>query len=78
MSIFTCIVRVLRYTEGMDTPLQLRVKVIEMRGKFLRGEGTQEDMNRAADAYIAGIVAHCKAQGKRPPKLSRAYLLRAL
>jgi hypothetical protein len=60
------------------TPMQLRAQAIETRQRFGRGEATIDELHSAFDAYIAGIVAHCKRQGKKPPKLSRSYLIRAL
>ena len=59
-------------------PMQLRAQAIETRQRFGRGEATIDELHSAFDAYIAGIVAHCKRQGKKPPKLSRSYLIRAL
>jgi len=58
--------------------MQLRAQAIETRQRFGRGEATIDELHSAFDAYIAGIVAHCKRQGKKPPKLSRSYLIRAL
>ena len=58
--------------------MQLRAQAIEARQRFGRGEATIDELHAAFDAYIVGIVAHCKSQGKKPPKLSRSYLIRAL
>ncbi len=60
------------------TPMQLRAQAIDTRQRFGRGEATIDDLHDAFDAYIAGIVAHCRQKGKKPPKLSRSYLIRAL
>lgn len=60
------------------TPMQLRAQAIDARQRFGRGEATIDELHAAFDAYIAGIVAHCRQKGKKPPKLSRPYLIRAL
>lgn len=60
------------------TPIQLRAQAIEARQRYGRGEATLDELHAAFDAYIAGIAAHCRQQGKKPPKLSRSYLIRAL
>ena len=60
------------------TPVQLRALAIDARQRFGLGEATIDELYTAFDAYIAGIVDHCKRQGKKPPKLSRSYLIRAL
>ncbi len=60
------------------TPMQLRAQAIDTRQRFGRGEATIDELHAAFDAYIAGIVAHCRQKGKKPPKLSRSYLIRAL
>ena len=60
------------------TPMQLRAEAIAARQRFGRGEATLDELHAAFDAYIAGIVAHCRQTGKKPPKLSRSYLIRAL
>ena len=61
-----------------QTPLQLRREAIEARQRFGRNEATIDELHAAFDAYIAGIVAHCRQKGMKPPKLSRSYLIRAL
>jgi hypothetical protein len=58
--------------------MQLRADAIEARKQYGNGKITVEQLYAAFDAYIAGIAAHCKATGKRTPKLSRSYLIRAL
>ncbi len=60
------------------TPLELRRKAIEARQRFGRGEATMDELHAAFDDYIAGIVQHCRQNGKKPPRLSRSYLIRAL
>lgn len=60
------------------TPLQLRAQAIAARQRFGRGEVTRDELHAAFDAYIEGIAAHCRQVGKKPPRLSRAYLIRAL
>lgn len=60
------------------TPLELRKKAIEARQRFGRGEATMDELHAAFDDYIAGIVRHCRQTGKKPPHLSRSYLIRAL
>lgn len=64
--------------EMNPTPLQLRRAAVEARQRFGRGEATIDEMHAAFDAYIAAIVGHCRKTGKKPPRLSRAYLVRAL
>jgi hypothetical protein len=38
------------------TPLELRAVVIETRDAYYRGKATEQQMNDAADAYIASVV----------------------
>jgi hypothetical protein len=61
-----------------STPMQLRAQAIAARQRFGRGEATIDELHAAFDDYIAGIVQHCRQNGKKPPRLSRSYLIRAL
>jgi len=66
-------------TTPKKTPIELRTEVIEARNAFYLGAGTEQAMNDAADRYIAAVVAHMKAKGKRSFRApSRSYVLRAL
>lgn len=58
--------------------MQLRAQAIAARQRFGRGEATIDELHAAFDDYIAGIVQHCRQNGKKPPRLSRSYLIRAL
>ena len=60
----------------------LRTKVITARAAYRRGEVTIQELEKAADDYIAGVVARAATLS---PKIrrrfkvpSRAYVLRAL
>jgi hypothetical protein len=58
--------------------LDLRARVIAVRGAQQHGQASIEDLYAAADAYIAALRQYKRRTGRRLTIPNRAYLLRAL
>ncbi len=53
-----------------------RTRAIEACRAYLRGEVTDAEMHRAADAYRDAIVAYAEETGRKLPVPTRAAVLR--
>jgi len=62
----------------VDTPMQLRNRLIESKKQYGRGEISVDELLAVADAYIAAIAAYKKATGKRFSIPNGGYLIRAI
>ncbi len=58
------------------TPIQMKTRMKMVKIDWVNGKATLDDVYAAADEYIAAVKANCKARGVKPPRMSRAGLLR--